>query len=245
MSGESPIEFRSSKSKTLIADWLAARSRYDRWIYRGASILLLVAGVLSLGATYIFVFLVMTGIFFGVGGSWLHLPTLAIVVGLFFLQRKFDGDDVEPVVVDAGPRGYLTLRLSRLTGSSWLMFLDKPSSDLNPVIRLATNLVLLAPRLLRLSGRMWTLSQRIKRMDVAAVGLGLDALMQSGGRIAIGDLVQDFPNQNPQRFVSDLTTVDGVILLASDPPGLTLSPSFTEDFESWKRDRRKRRTNGY
>lgn len=246
MSDDSPVEFRASGSKSSIATWVAVRSRHDVRIYRGASAILLVAGIFALGATYIFVFLVMMGMFCGVGrGVWLHLPTLAIVAGLFVLQRRLDGDDAEPIVVDAGPRGFLTLHLSRLTGSSWLMYLDKPALELNPVVRLATNLVLLAPRLFRLSWRMWKLSQRITTMDASAVGAGLDALLQSGGRIAIGELLQEFPNQDPQRFVGDLTTIDGVILLVSDPPGLTLSPAFAEDFEAWKRERRKRRAPKY
>ncbi|MBA3312977.1 MAG: hypothetical protein M3552_14700 [Planctomycetota bacterium] len=243
MSDDAPLEFRAAKSGLSIADWLAGRTRRDAVIYAGATALLTFCGVFALAATYIFFFLVMWGLLCGViPRSLLHLPVIGGIVGLFVLQRRFDGDDVEPVKVDAGPRGDVTLRLSRLTGSSWLMYLDKPAGDLNPVIRFVTNALFLAPRLFRVSWRMWSMVRRMRTMDTSSVAAALDALMQAGGRIAIGDLIQDFPNHDPQRLIESMTAVDGVILLASDPPGLTLSPAFVEDFDAWKAEiRRKRR----
>jgi hypothetical protein len=246
MSDDAPIEFRSAKPGLTIADWLAARSRRDAIIYAGATGLLGVCGVFSLAATYIFTYLVLWGLLCGaIPRSLLHLLALGLVASLFPLQRRFDGDDVEPVKVDAGARGELTLRLSRLTGSSWLMYLDKPGGDLNPLVRVVTNLLFLAPRLFRVSWRMWKLTGRLRSMDTATVAAALDTLMQAGGRIAIGDLVQDFSHHDPQRLVENMTTVDGVILLASDPPGLTLSPAFVEDFDAWKAEVRRKRRSAY
>jgi hypothetical protein len=70
--------------------------------------------------------------------------------------------------------------------------------------------------------------------------------MQSGNRVAIGDLIQEFPDRDPQRLIAELTSLDGVILLSSEPPGLTLAPSIAEDYEAWKKEaRRKRRGSGY
>ncbi len=246
MSDDAPIEFRSSKPGLTIADWLAARARHDAIIYAGATGLLAMCGVFALAATYIFTYLVLWGLLCGVlPRSLLHLLALGIVASLFPLQRRFDGDDVEPVKIDAGVRGELTLRLSRLTGSSWLMYLDKPGGELNPLVRIVTNLLFLAPRLFRVSWRMWHLTRRLRSMDVATVAAALDTLMQAGGRIAIGDLVQDFPHHDPQRLIANMTTVDGVILLASDPPGLTLSPAFVEDFDAWKAEVRRKRRAAY
>ncbi|HEX6984098.1 MAG TPA: hypothetical protein VF170_01920 [Planctomycetaceae bacterium] len=248
MSGD-PIEFRAAKSGLSVADWLAERNRREAMIYAGAAAVLLFCAVLAVFGTYgiaLGVLLALNAMTCGVWRSLVVLLAFGVVAGLFVLQRQVDGDDLEPVKVDAGPRGVVALRLSRLTGNSWLMFLDNPSADFNPVIRFGLNVLLLAPRLARLSGRMWSLSRRMRSMDVGTVGAGLDAMMQSGGRIPIGDLLQEFPSADPQRFLSDLTAVDGVILLSSSPPGLTIAPSLTEEFEAWKKDaRRKRRTEGY
>lgn len=238
MSGE-PIEFRTTKSGLSITDWLAARIRHDALICAGAAVVLLLCGIGATVGTF--------GFFWGVFacglGRWIAAAVaLAIVAGLFLLQRKYSGDHTEPVAVDAGPRGRVTLRLSRLTGNSWLMFLDRPGGgDLNPVIRVATSLAMLAPRLFAVGRLMWGRSRQMKRLDVHAVAAGLDVLMQAGKRVDIGDLLQEFPNSDPQRFVSDLTAVDGVVLLASDPPGLTLAPSVAEDYEAWKKEIRKKR----
>ena len=246
MSDDAPIEFRSTKSGLTIADWLATRTRRDAIIYAGATGLLAVCGVFALAATYIFTYLVIWGLACGfVPRALLHPLALVIVISLFFLQRRVDGDDVEPVKVDAGTRGELTLRLSRLTGSSWLMYLDKPGGDLNPLIRVVTNLLFLAPRLFRVSWRMWKLTQRLRSMDTSTVAAALDTLMQAGGRIAIGEVVQDFPHHDPQQLIENMTTVDGVILLVSDPPGLTLSPAFVEDFDAWKAEVRRKRRAAY
>ena len=59
------------------------------------------------------------------------------------------------------------------------------------------------------------------------------------------EAVQDFSHHDPQRLVENMTTVDGVILLASDPPGLTLSPAFVEDFDAWKAEVRRKRRSAY
>lgn len=242
MSDDAPIEFRSAKAGMSIADWLAVRMRRDALIYAGATLLLACCGVFALFATYIFTFLVLMGLLCGVPRSLLNMPALAIVIGLFWVQRRVDGDDREQFEIDAGSRGELTLTLSRLTGSSWLMYLDKPAGDLNPVIRFVTNVLLLAPRLFRVSWRMWGMNRRMRTMDVSAVSAALDTLLQAGGRTRIGDLVQEFPQQDPQRLIENLTAIDGVILLASDPPGLTLSPAFVEEYDAWKAAiRRKRR----
>jgi hypothetical protein len=244
MSGDSPIEFRAASPGLAVADWIAERTRREASVYTGSAVVLLVCAVLAVLATYGFAFAVLVALNAMTCGVWRSIVALlafALVAGLFALQRRVDGDDLEPVKVDAGSRGTITLRLSRLTGSSWLMFLDHPSADYNPVVRVALNLMLLAPRLASLSGRMWSLSQRMKSIDAAAVGAGLDTLIQSGGRINIGDLLQDLPNADPQRFITDMTMIDGVVLLTSEPPGLTLVPSLAEEFEAWKKAARKKR----
>jgi len=243
MSSDPQIEFRAEKPGRTVADWLAVRMRHDAAICAGAAVLLIGGGV----AVTLMTFLFFWGVF-GCGlGRWIGLAlALGIVVGMFFLQKRVDGDPAEPIEVDAGPRGRVTLRLSRLTGNSWLMYLDKPAGDPNPVVRFATNFALLGPRLFAVGRRMWERSRQMKSLDLRAVANGLDSLMQSGNRVAIGDLIQEFSAADPQRFIGDLTTIDGVVLLTSEPPSLTLTPSVAEDYEAWKRElRKKKRPAGY
>lgn len=244
MSGESPIEFRSAKSGLTVTDWLAERTRRDATIYAGSAAVLMLCAVFAVFGTYGFtagVLLALNAMTCGVWRSLILLLSCGVVAGLFLLQRKVDGEDQEPVQVNAGSRGIVTLQLSRLTGNSWLMYLDNPSVDFNPVARIGLTVMLLAPRLARLSVRMWQLSRRMQTMDLAAVGAGLDAMMQSGRGVSIGELLQDFPNAEPQRFIGDLTIVDGVILLSSDPPSLTVTPSVHEEFDTWKKEVRRKR----
>lgn len=242
MSGEPPIEFRAAKRGLSVSDWLAARLRHDATICTGAAALLLACGAFATLVTFLFVWGVLSGALCGVFPWWfLMIPATGVVAALFVVQRKYDGDHTEPIEVNAGARGLVTLRLSRLTGNSWLLFLDRPQGEPNPVVRFVTNLVLLGPRLFAVGRLMWRRSRQMKSLDIGAVAGGLDALMQATGRVPIGDLLQDFAGVDPQRFISDLTSIDGVILLASDPPGLTLTPSVAEDYEAWKRDIRKRR----
>ncbi|MGC1272659.1 MAG: hypothetical protein WBC44_03055 [Planctomycetaceae bacterium] len=245
MPDESPIEFRAAKSGLTVADWLADRTRRDATIYAGSAAVLMFCAMLATFGTFgvtAGVLLALNAMTCGVWRSLVLLLACGVVAGLFQLQRKVDGDDLEPVQVNAGPRGIVTLQLSRLTGNSWLMFLDNPSVEFNPIARIGLTVMLLAPRLASLSVRMWRLSRRMQTMDVAAVGAGLDAMMQSGRGISIGELLQEFPNVEPQRFIGDLTIVDGVILLSSDPPSLTVTPSVHEEFDEWKKEvRRKRR----
>lgn len=242
MASDPQIEFRAERPGRTLADWLAVRMRQDATICAGAAALLIAGGV----AVTLMTFLFFWGVFACGLGRWGAIPAIGVVVGLFFLQRRVDGDPAEPIEVDAGSRGLLTLRLSRLTGNSWLMYLDKPAGDPNPVVRFATNAALLGPRLFAVGRRMWARSRQMKSLDIGLVASGLDALMQSGNRVAIGDLIQEFSAADPQRFIADLTTIDGVILLTSDPPSLTLTPSVAEDYEAWRRElRKKKRPQGY
>ncbi len=245
MSDESPIEFRSTKSGLTVTDWLADRTRRDATIYAGGAAILMLGAVLATFGTYGIASAVLLGLNAMTCGVWRSLVlvlAIGVVAGLYVLQRKVDGDDREPVRVDAGSRGKVTLKLSRLSGSSWMLYLDNPSVDFHPIARIGLNLLLLAPRLASLSMRMWQLSRRMQAMDLAAVGAGLDVLMQTGRAVAIGDLIQEFPNADPQSLVGDLLINDGIILLTGDPPSLTVTPAIDEEYQAWKKEvRRKRR----
>lgn len=238
MPDESPIEFRGTKSGLAVTDWLAEQLRRDAQVCQIAAVAAFACG----GAVTFAVFGFLWGVFSCGLGMWIALAiAVAVIAGLFLAERKLDGEETEPIEVDAGTRGRIRLRLSRLTGNSWLMYLDRMGGDMNAVARVVTNITLLGPRLITLGRLLWRRSKRLKAFDVRTTAAGLDSLMQSGGRVPIGDLLQEFPQVDPQRFVSELTTLDGVILLSSEPPALTLAPSLTEEYEAWKREIRKRR----
>lgn len=240
---DDPVEFRAAKPGLAVADWLRVRFRRDAAVCAGAAALLTACGA----AATLGLFLFLWGTFScGLGWQLALIPTIGITAGLFLLQRRYDSEPAELFEIDAGTRGRVKLRLSRLTGNSWLLFLDRPVGESNAFMRFCANVGLLAPRLFAVGRRMWKRSRRLKALDVPSVAAGLDGLMQSGRRVSIGEFVQDFPDKDPQRLIEDLTSLDGVVLLASDPPGLTLAPSLVEEFEDWKREaRRKRRSPGY
>ena len=233
-------ESQSGPSSRSVAAWLREQTRRDAAIYMTAAIFMAICGLFATILTYLFVCLVLFGILCGINDSgWVPLLlALPVMAGLWFWHLGFDRPIEQVVRVDAGTRGTVVLRLTHLTGTSWLMFLDRPAEHMPALVRLVVNMLLLAPRLVSLAWRMANLSRTSQSRDFTNSAPGIARLMQ-GGRFPIGDLLQEFPEAEPQHFIGEITSIEGVVFLSGDDPSLTLAPSFHEEFEQWQREHRR------
>ena len=83
---DEPIEFRATRSGLSITDWLAVRAKRDSLVYGGAAGLLLICAVFAFFATYLFAYLVVSGLNSAVGGplsGWLMSSAAGVSVVWF------------------------------------------------------------------------------------------------------------------------------------------------------------------
>lgn len=236
---------RQKSDNRAVENWLREQTRRDAVIYLTVAGLMGLCGFFASIATWIFTSLVCLG-FSCASLPWSLAMLLGLVVmgGLWFWHLRFDQPIERKIRIEGGPHGKKTLKITPLTGSSWLMFLDRPAEQMMPITRLVVNLLLLSPRLCTLSWRMGNLSKSCRERDFSTIAAALARLME-GGRVSIGELLDEFPEADPQRLVSELTGIEGVVLLGGNDPGeqtgLTLTSGFSDEFEQWQREHQRRK----
>ena len=244
MSDESPAPPQAARRISPVATWVGEQAGRDAVMYTGAAAILLPCAVAATLGTYFFIFGVLWVLklsFFGSGGTWVvYLLALAVVGLLFWTNTVVDREEFETYQVDLSTKGMVALHVSRLTGNSWMMLLASPS-DMHALVRIISNALLIGPRLFEMSWAMWKLSRRLRSIDPGPVGKAIGLLMKAGGRVPLAALLEEFPHSDSQRLVDDVTAVDGVVFLSTQPPGLTVTPTLMEEYETWRSERRTRR----
>lgn len=229
----------------MIVAWLRDQTKRDASVYLTAAGFMGVAALFVTLAMFAFICLILLALSGGGLGYYVMIPAALILVGLWYCHKMFDRPVVRRLEIQTKSRGPVTLKISPLTGTSWLMFLDRPAESENPVVRMVLNVLLLVPRLWTLTLRMYEQSQSCGHRDFVMISEGLDRLMQ-GGRDPVVDLIDAFPDRDPQKLVGELTNIEGVVVLPGMDPSLTLTPSFMDEFDQWQRDRaRNKRSAGY
>lgn len=235
----------SDRGNPQIVAWLRDQTKRDASVYLTAAGFMAVVALFATVAMLIFITLMLLALTGGGLGYYAVIPAALILVGLWYVHKTFDRPVVRRLEIHTKSRGPVELNISPLTGTSWLMFLDRSSESENPVVRFVLNILLLVPRLWTLTLRMYEQSRSCEHRDFVMISEGLDRLMQ-GGRDPVEDLIDAFPDRDPQKLVGELTNIEGVVVLPGTDPSLTLTPSFMDEFEQWQRDRaRKKRSAGY
>jgi hypothetical protein len=113
------------------------------------------------------------------------------------------------------------------------------ASNINPLapdtlhtgVKLITRMLFFGPRLVTAAGRAFVKAVKLRRLDLAGCGAVLEILYQRPGRMAFEELVRAVPGLDPVKVFPQLTQVDGVLFLSSEPAGLTLSTELREQID--------------
>ena len=207
-------------------------------IYNGAIVLL---GPFVLGAVLLtwWVLLLLANVWFD-GGVFTLLLATAALVGLFWVNRLTRGDARTAVRVDT-PEGPRKLAIPTLAGMTWLH--DLTGRQEGPlVLRTAAGLVLFAPRLCEMLWTMGVTARRLWTLDLDRAAPAVGAVLRADGKALFRELIEAFPDRDPQKVVDDLALIDGILFLPrATPPGVTASVAMQREFaewrENWKADR--------
>lgn len=112
--------------------------------------------------------------------------------------------------------------------SSLGLFLTGPNTARSQV-KVISMILLVGPAMLGQSWRLARAAIAAWRIDVSTVGVGLAELLIAEKRVPIDDLVRKAATLYPQRFLQEMLLVDGVIMLTSADPALTLTDSLRSE----------------
>jgi hypothetical protein len=94
-------------------------------------------------------------------------------------------------------------------------------------------LFLPAPRTLGLALECKALATRLEQLDLVACSKAIVMVMKAQGRVLVDDVIVKHPTIDPELLVRWLSDIDGVVIVRRQGLGLTLTPTFTEEYEKW------------
>jgi hypothetical protein len=206
---------------------------YDRMIkwlagWRMISVIYSISGFIG-GIIFGFILLMLDWLFlvvvvtyfvgrYNVDLRWpLYIATGALPL-LFIGNALFSQDDLSQYTVTTA------------TASNKLVVIPGHGSTINPLApstavsfsKVLCDILFAAPRVvvwsLKRIGRIYKLLQ----LDIDGCAAVLTILYESGGRVAYSEIEGRVDGLNAQQVYRQLHLIDGVLFLASEPPGLTL-----------------------
>jgi hypothetical protein len=227
---------------TRMETWLAARLRTQRWTCLAGSALLLVLAAVALAVTFsvCYAILLVT-----LGGSvseetrtWICAGILAVLIILNSLTNRNELEEFRSA----------TGTTSRHVVSFYLPAVGRVS-NVNPFapdrarnyVRMFAGLLLIGPRLL---GESWTCmhsARRVSAIDVEGCAPVLSALCREDRKVPFTDLVDAVqPGKIANAILQQMLEIQGVMLIRTKPPGLTLLGDLREELNEFRAKKAKR-----
>jgi hypothetical protein len=157
-------------------------------------------------------------------GAW-------IILGLLFVSHfTVNRQHLENLKFDEESPGLTAVQFAAdVAGFGSLgLFLTGPNTARSQV-KVISLILLIGPAMLGLAWRLARASLAAWRMDVSTVAVGLAELLIAEKRVSVDELVKKAATLHPPRFLRELLLVDGVILLTSSDPGVTLTDSLRSE----------------
>ena len=115
-----------------------------------------------------------------------------------------------------------------ISGVSSLALVAGPET-MHSFVKLLCLILLIGPSLIALSFKLARAAIAAQRMDVLLVAAALKELLVANQRVLLDDLVTKVRAPHPPQLLRELLLIDGVILLTSGDPSLTVTDSLRAD----------------
>ena len=212
-----------------------------RWLdqYRQRRAMLLAMGAIGasvcaipvLIVTWWAIFLIACLVLFPFDLESYCLAVVWVVFALLFVAHQTTNrEHLENLKFDEESPGLAAVEFAAdVAGFSSLgLFLTGPNTARSQV-KVISMVLLVGPAMLGQSWRLARAAIAAWRIDVSTVGVGLAELLIAEKRVPIDDLVRKAATLYPQRFLREMLLVDGVIVLTSADPALTLTDSLRSE----------------
>ena len=111
-------------------------------------------------------------------------------------------------------------------------------SNLNPFsaanaeafVKIMADLVLTGPRLVNAAWHTFKRSQRLRRMDAPLLAFVFTLLLSAGKRVSLAEILPQLGHCDPSEIFRQLSEIEGVVLLNTPPPGISLTADLRQEF---------------
>lgn len=221
-------------SSRKLAKWLDRKIDSQRKLcWLGAAVSLLIGAVVlyvTFWVAYGVIWFASTP-FGDLSSTVLTASAATFIVLLFIGNATTDREYLNQLEVSLDPTRGLKVFVARMTGNHFMLgFLDPETA--RSFIKVLTTLLYTGPRAI---GQSWRLVDRARQLagiprETAAGVMAL--LLKKEARVPFADLLQTFDERDLLQLLPRMTLIDGVIVLTTPPPGLTLAPSLADEFHA-------------
>ncbi len=215
-----------------VARWLKSYRWHRALLFWLGSIGTLLLSVPVLFATWwmIWTVLFMPMLMFSRPLDALYIATWIAFGSLFVAHVTTNRKHLESLKFDeAGPGVVAAKFAAHIAGMHSLALFMAGPETMRSQIKVIGLILLTGPSLIGLSWRLASAAFAAQRMDIALVGAALAELLAAEKRTLVDDLAAKVGSPNPPRLLRELLLIDGVILLTSGDPSLTVTDSLRTD----------------
>jgi len=215
----------SGDDRSRIRSWLKRR------IYGGCAVRLLASlGTLALGVGIVFVeYWLVVGLCYivlgqlGVDASYFPLIAGAFLLLLFIGNARTDRRYLSAYSVSTGTYSDEVVTFY-LPGAGMVSNINPLAPDtMHTGIKMITSVLYTGPRAVMAAFRYSVDAIRLAVIDTTACAAVIDYLYQRPNRAAFAMIMENVPDLNPVATFPQVSRIDGVLVLKSEPAGLTLS----------------------
>lgn len=213
--------------------WLRARQKRKSHVHGVTGIVMLVLSLPALVLTYIGISVAYEMTVSSLKNTFcLPIPSSALeytgIASLVILALCF------PCYLTANHEDLQDLKVSTGTASDEVMhvhFGTTCGSTINPLapntirsfIKLITSVLLVAPALFLNGCSLLAKARHVRTLGFADAARVLGVLANHYHRVSYGEIMEAVPGIDPTRTFPELARVEGVVVLSSEPPGLSVN----------------------
>ncbi|HSG71424.1 MAG TPA: hypothetical protein VLA12_13470 [Planctomycetaceae bacterium] len=172
-----------------------------------------------------------TSWFINLSHSTLMIVSGLILLFLFIANATTDRGYLDEIELNVGPHREIQLLVARASGMGWMMaFSDAKAA--RSTIKMISTLLFTGPRITVECVKLIQKASRMRKIEIENCSIVLLQAIKLGKRLTFESLLDDFSKESLPTLISDLSLIEGVVLLRSEPPGLTLAPHFVEELKN-------------
>lgn len=232
-------ETRARKKKgppKQVVRWVQQYVRRETILCRAGAAFLLLFGLFALFLTYWFWFGIVTIFMAGIGPkSWMLRFAIAGVLTalLFVAERMSNHDELERLEVESDSGTRVAVYVARVSGYGYLSPAFSAASA-HAAVKVASIILLIAPRSLMTAVRLLQRSFRMSKMDVDGCARVLTELCEASGKVTFHDLSKSVRGVNWDQLLPLMRDILGVVFLFTPPPGLTIADHLRDEIVATK-----------
>jgi hypothetical protein len=158
---------------------------------------------------------------------WVRVLVSLLIVGLLFIGNTLGGqEDLLEYSVPLG-EGREDLKFQVPKGGLLSDVAETPYG----VLKLITDVLCVGPRTVASSLRSFHKAARLKKIDLDGCAAVITVLLSRESRTPFTAILASIQGLNPARVFPQMGDIDGVLFLKKEPPGMSLTSAFREEFE--------------